>query len=250
MGGKIKNEIPLAALIPLTDVRLMVGIAKSYYKQGYRTFRYKLGKNIQNDIEISEKIRRTLGNEVRLRVDYNQAYTPEEAVRAIKSIEPFGIDFAEQPVKADDYIGMAYVQQRVNTPLMAHEGFFNLRDFITLVELNAVGVLGINSERPGGVTNALEAIVYADKRGISTVIHNQPLGIASAMHIHMAAAKYNSLGYATELFGHVMLEDDLIVKPLDYSKGVAKVPDGPGWGVILDEKALQKYSTNPTIAIE
>ncbi len=250
MGGKIKNEIPLAALIPLTDVRLMVGIAKSYYKQGYRTFRYKLGKNIQNDIEISEKIRRTLGNEVRLRVDYNQAYTPEEAVRAIKSIEPFGIDFAEQPVKADDYIGMAYVQQRVNTPLMAHEGFFNLRDFITLVELNAVGVLGINSERPGGVTNALEAIVYADKRGISTVIHNQPLGIASAMHIHMAAAKYNSLGYATELFGHVMLEDDLIVKPLDYSRGVAKVPDGPGWGVILDEKVLQKYSTSPTIAIE
>ena len=250
MGGKIKNEIPLAALIPLTDVRLMVGIAKSYYKQGYRTFRYKLGKNIQNDIEISEKIRRTLGNEVRLRVDYNQAYTPEEAVRAIKSIEPFGIDFAEQPVKADDYIGMAYVQQRVNTPLMAHEGFFNLRDFITLVELNAVGVLGINSERPGGVTNALRAIDYADKKGISTVIHNQPLGIASAMHIHMAVAKYNSLGYATELFGHVMLEDDLIVKPLDYSRGVAKVPDGPGWGVILDEKVLQKYSTSPTIAIE
>lgn len=250
MGGRTVDKIPLAALIPLGEVLLMKGITKSYYKKGFRTFRLKLGKGIQKDVLIVEKIRDALGPEVKLRVDYNQAYKPPEAVRAIKAIEPFGIDFAEQPVRASDYLGMAFVQSHVDTPLMAHEGFFSLRDFVTLVELKAVRVLGINSERPGGVTNALKAFDYAKQRGIGVVLHNQPLGIASAMHVHFTAAKYNSIDYATELFGQEMLEDDLIVKPLDYSGGMVKVPDGPGWGVELDESALQKYATEKTIVIK
>ena len=91
---------------------------------------------------------------------------------------------------------------------------------------------------------------YAEQRGLEVVLHNQPLGIASAMHIHFHAAKYYSIAHATELFGQEMLEDDLIVKPLDYSGGTAKVPEGPGWGVELDEEALKKYATAPTIIIK
>jgi len=250
MGGSVVDEIPLAALIPLTSPLLMKGIVKSYYRKGFRTFRLKLGNSIKEDIEIIKIIRKALGYKIRLRVDYNQAYDPPEAIHAIKAIESFQIDFAEQPVGADDYLGMAYVQKRVNTPLMAHEGFFSLKDFMVLVELKAVGVLGINSERPGGVTNALKALNYAKSKGIGIVLHNQPLGIASAMHIHFHVANYNSIGYATELFGQEMLEDDLISKPIDYSNGFAKIPEGPGWGVKLDKKALETYATGSTVIIE
>lgn len=250
MGGNVADKIPLAALIPLTSPILMKGIVKSYYRKGYHTFRLKLGNSINEDIEIVETIRKALGYEIRIRVDYNQAYDPPEAIHAIKAIESFQIDFAEQPVGADDYLGMAYVQKYVNIPLMAHEGFFSLKDFIVLVELKAVRVLGINSERPGGVTNALKALNYAKSKDIGIVLHNQPLGIASAMHIHFHAANYNSINYATELFGQEMLEDDLISTPIDYSNGFAKVPEGSGWGVKLDEKALKRYAIGETLIIE
>jgi L-alanine-DL-glutamate epimerase-like enolase superfamily enzyme len=251
IGGKTVDEIPLAALIPLADPILMRGIAKSYYKRGFRTFRLKLGNSIEEDIEICEIIRKALGSEVNLRVDYNQAYTnPHEAIRAIKAIEPFDIDFAEQPVRSNDYIGLAHVQKRVYTPLMSHEDFFTLRDFMTLVEMGAVGVLGLNSTRPGGVTNALRALNYAEQRGLGAVIHDQPLGIASAMHIHIATARYHSFTYATELFGTEMMEDDLITKPLNYEGGTAKVPYGPGWGIELDERALDKYTAAPTVKLK
>jgi muconate cycloisomerase len=133
---------------------------------------------------------------------------------------------------------------------MNHEGFFSLRDFITLVELGAVRVLGIQSDRPGGVSKALKAIDYAKSRGLEVMIHKEPLGIASAMLIHLHAGRYYSIDHATELFGQEMMEDDLIVKPLDYSGGTAKVPEGPGWGIELDEKALEKYATGPTVTIE
>jgi len=250
MGGRAVNEIPLAALIPLMDADSMAGMAKAFYDGGMKTIRYKLGNSISEDIKISERMRETLGDEARLRVDYNQAYTPPVAVRAIKAIEPFGIDLAEQPVGTTDYLGMAYVQKRVDTPLMSHEGCFSLQDIVTLVELGAMGVVGLNSERPGGVTNALRAITYAEQRGLGAVIHNQTLGVASAMQIHLAAAKHHSLGHDTELFGHIMFEDDLITEPIDYSDGTAGVPNGPGWGVELDEEALEKYATEPTVILE
>jgi muconate cycloisomerase len=250
MGGRAVDEIPLAALIPLMDLDTMIGLAENFHGDGMRTMRLKLGNSMQEDVRIIERFREVLGDEVRLRVDYNQAYSPAEAVRAIKAIEPFGIDFAEQPVRATDYVGMAHVQHRVDTPVMAHEGCFSLQDIVTLAELGGIGIVGLNSERPGGVTNAIRAIDYAEQRGMGAVIHNQTLGVATAMQIHLAAARHHSLGHATELFGHVMLEDDLIVEPIDYGGGTATVPVGPGWGVELDEDALRKYATADTTLVE
>ena len=251
MGGRATEKIPLAALIPLMDAAEMVQWAQTFYNEGFRTFRLKLGRSIAEDVQVLELMRRTLGDEIRIRVDYNQAYhSPPLAIRAIKAIEPYGIDFAEQPIRNTDYIGMASVQRQVDTPVMSHEDFFSLQDLVTLVELQAVRVIGINTERPGGITNALRAITYAELRGLGVVLHNQPLGISSAATLHLAASKHHQLGHATELFGHLMMEDDLIVSPIDYSEGMGRLPEGPGWGIELDEEALQKYATAPTTVLE
>ncbi len=250
MGGRSVGDIPLAALIPLMDANTMVELCQMFFAEGMRTFRLKLGKSVDEDVEIVSRVRQSLGSEVRIRVDYNQAYTPPNAVRAINSIEPFGIDFAEQPVAASSYTGMAYVQERVSIPVMAHEGCFSLQDITSLVKMGGVNIMGLNSERPGGVSNMLRAISYAELEGMGSVLHNQPLGIASAMHIHVAAARYYSLGHAIELFGQVMMEDDLIVTEINYKNGTATVPEGPGWGVELDEEALEKYAIGPTVVVE
>jgi len=232
------------------DPERMAEMAEGFHAQGMSSLRLKLGRDVEGDVRIVSRVRELLGDQVRLRVDYNQAYAPAEAVRAIRSIEPFGIDLAEQPVRATDFVGMAHVQRHVDTPLMSHEGCFSLQDIITLVELDAVRVVGVNSERPGGVTNALRAISYAEQRGLGVVLHNQPLGIASAMQTHVAAARYHSLGHAIELFGRVMMEDDLIVEPLDYSGGSVTLPSKPGFGVELDEDALARYALSSSVVLE
>jgi muconate cycloisomerase len=249
MGGRGAAALPLAALIPLVAPEAMVDLALAFQKGGTRTFRLKLGRGVEADRAIVRHAREALGAEARLRVDYNQAYRPHEAVRAIRAIEPYGIDCAEQPVRADDWIGMARVQRAVATPLMAHEGCFSLGDFVALVELGAVGVLGVNGERPGGITRALAAIDYAARRGMGVVLHNQPLGIGSAAQAHLGSARAAVLGHAMELFGHVMMEDDLIVAPLDYGGGSVKVPSGAGFGVDLDEGALERYAVAPTVVL-
>jgi muconate cycloisomerase len=250
MGGCGAESLPLAALIPLADETFMVDMALAFQKSGTATFRFKLGSGIDADRRVIARAREALGPAARLRVDYNQAYTAGEAVQAIAAIAPFRIDCAEQPVRANDWLGMARVQRSVNVPLMAHEGCFSLTDFTALLELGAVGVLGVNTERPGGITQALRAIDYAAARGIGTILHNQPLGIASAAQVHLGAARASVLGHAMELFGYVMMEDDLIVEPLDYSNGCVRVAHGAGFGVTLDEEALERYATGPTVVVE
>jgi len=246
MGGKA-SDIPLAALIPLMDPDGMVFLSKLFFDDGYRTLRLKLGHGVAEDVAILKAIRKEFGKQVRIRVDYNQAYSPEEAIKAIQAIEPYNIDVAEQPVAATDYVGLAYVQKRVKTPLMSHEGCFSLGDIITLTGLGAIRVVGINTERPGGITAALQAMDFATKHRMGIVIHNQSAGISSAALIHLAAARLPTLGHAVELFGYVMLEDDLITSPVDYSGGTARLPSGPGWGVTLDTAAMDKYTTGPTV---
>jgi muconate cycloisomerase len=250
MGGRGADALPLAALIPLSAPQEMVDLALAFQRGGTGTFRLKLGRGVAADRHIVALAREALGDGARLRVDYNQAYTPDEAVRAIEAIAPYGIDCAEQPVRADDWLGMARVQRAVSVPLMAHEGCFSYTDFSVLFELGAVGVLGVNTERPGGITQALRAIDYAARRGLGTVLHNQPLGIASAAQVQLGAARAAVLGHAMELFGHVMLEDDLVEEGLDYAGGRVRVPEGPGLGVRLDEAALARYATAPPVVLE
>jgi muconate cycloisomerase len=250
MGGRGADELPLAALIPLMDPGLMVDMALAFQRGGTATFRLKLGTGVEQDRRVVGLAREALGAGARLRADYNQAYTPDEAVRAIAAIAPFGIDCAEQPVRADDWLGMVRVQRAVDVPLMVHEGCFSLTDVTALSELGAVRVLGVNTERPGGITHALRAIDYAACRGMGTVLHNQPLGIASAAQAHLGAARAHLLGHAMELFGNVMLEDDLIVEPLDYSAGHVRVPAGPGFGVALDEDAAERYATARPVVLD
>ncbi len=245
MGGKLTDVLELCALVPLMDAQSMADMAYGWQQAGFITVRLKLGRSPEEDEETVRIVREKLGRGARIRVDYNQAYQPDEAVRAIKAIEPYDIELAEQPVRATDYLGMSYVQQRVDTPLMSHEGCFSLQDIETLIELKAVRVIGINSERPGGVTNALDAVSYSAGHGLGIVIHNQTLGIADAMQIHLAAACRHYLGHAIELFGSVMYEDDLVIDALDFSEGKVRVPAGPGWGVRLDEAVLDKYSVGP-----
>lgn len=250
MGGCGARALPLAALIPLSNAQDMVDMALFFQQSGTATFRFKLGLGIESDRQIIARAREALGTDARIRVDYNQAYTADQAVRAIAAIAPFGIDCAEQPVRTADWLAMARVQRAVSVPLMAHEGCFSLTDISALIELGAIGVLGVNTERPGGITHALHAIDYASVRGMGVVLHNQPLGIASAAQVHIGAARAGVLGHAMELFGHIMMENDLVLESLDYSGGRVHVPAGPGLGVTLDEAALERYATAPATVMQ
>ncbi len=248
-GGRQIDKVPLCMVLPLASVEAVCALARRGLESGIRAFRCKLGDGLTQDVAIVAAMRALVGPEVAMRVDFNQAYAPNQALAVLDAIAPYRIDFAEQPVRADDFAGMALLQSQSRIPLMAHEGAFGLRDLHALAEMGAVRTFGLNAERPGGMSRALKAIDYAAARGLDVVLHNQPSGIGSAIVLHMHAARARDIRHATELQGHIMLEDDLILERITYEDGFAQVPTGPGWGVDLDDAAVDRYLTHPPISI-
>lgn len=248
-GGAQIDRIPTARVVPLSDIETITFVVQQMLDAGVQTIRCKLGGGIERDTAIIKAVRELIGPSAGLRVDYNQAYSANKALAAITAIEPYGIDFAEQPVPADDFAGMAWLQSRTNVPIMAHESAFGLRDLATLAEMGAVRCFGLNGERPGGMAEAVKAIDYAAMRGIDICLHNQPGGIGSAMMLHLHACRARDIIHATELQGQDMLEHSLIKDSIVFEDGMARLPEGPGWGVELDMDAIEKYQTSETITI-
>lgn len=245
IGGRGPDRIPLAGLVPIGPPETVAEIADGYQRTGYRTVRLKLGTSPTVDRDVVAAVRDCCGTELRIRVDYNQAFDAATAARALAMIEPFGIDAAEQPLPVGDLLGMVELQRRSPVPLFLHEGFFSMGDAVALIEMGGCRALGVNTERPGGLTAALRAIDYAAARGLGTVIHNQPLGLGTAAHLHLASARFDRLGHDIELAGDVMFDEHLVTERLVASDGALEVPTGPGWGVEMDIDALHDHLIAP-----
>lgn len=249
IGGRGPDRIALAGLVPLVDPELVVAICAGYVADGYRTLRIKLGTGPEADRDVIAAVRDAVGPEVRLRVDYNQAWSAPQAVRALRLLEPYGIDAAEQPLPIGDVLGMVEVQRQTAIPLFLHEGAFSIADVVSLVELGGAGVVGCNMERPGGMTAALELVDWAATRGLGTIVHNQCLGLGTAAHLHLATARHDRLGHAVELAGDVMFGQQLLVDPLVAERGELAVPTGPGWGVQVDLDAVEDHTVAPPVTV-
>ena len=245
IGGAAVDRIPLCGLVPLAAPDTVAEICAGYQRSGYGTARIKLGTGPDADRDVITAVRERFGPDLRLRVDYNQAYSAPQAIRALRLLEPLGIDAAEQPLPLGDLVGMVEVARRTTIPLFLHEGFFALGDLVALIDAGGCGVVGINGERPGGLTGALRAIDYAAARGMGTIIHNQPLGIGTAMHAHLAAARFDRLGHDVELAGDVMFDHHLVHERYHVEKGNLVLPGGPGWGIDVDRDALDDHLVAP-----
>lgn len=243
LGGRRADRIPLCGLVPLADPATTAAICAGYVGAGYGTLRIKLGTSPHVDRQVIEAVRDEVGPDVRLRVDYNQAYRFPEAVRALRMLEDLGLDAAEQPLPVGDILGMVKLQAQTSIPVFLHEGAFTVADVVTLTELGGSHVVGVNAERPGGLLPALELIDYAATRGMGTIIHNQPLGLGTAVLTHLAAARADRLGHDVELAGDVMFAESLVLDPLRAVDGSLPVPTGPGYGVTIDRDALDARTT-------
>lgn len=241
IGGRGADRLPLCGLVPLASIETTVAICAGYVRSGYRTLRLKLGTGPEVDRDTVAAVREAVGPDVRLRADYNQAYSPAQAVRALRLLEPLGLDAAEQPLRVGDLIGMVEVQRQTAIPLFLHEGAFSLSDVVTLIEMGGCGVVGVNAERPGGLLAALQLIDYGAARGMGTIIHNQPLGLGTAVLAQLAAARYDVLGHDVELAGDVMFDESLVTDRPVVADGVLEVPTGAGWGVTVDRDRLDDH---------
>jgi L-Ala-D/L-Glu epimerase len=186
----------------------------------FPALKVKLGA--PGDVDNLERVRRRYRG--RLRVDANAAWSPAEAVRVLRRIEPLDIELVEQPVAREDLAGLGWVRDRVGIPVFADEACRAASDIAQL----AGRVDGVNLKlmKAGGLREMLRTIHAARAHGLRVMLGSM---VESSLALS-AAAQLAPLADLLDLDGHWLLARD----PFDGApreRGVIALSERPGLGV-------------------
>jgi L-alanine-DL-glutamate epimerase-like enolase superfamily enzyme len=244
LGGAYRTEIQFDGLIHLHSPQVDAASAKRFVDLGYRTLKVKTGVDTLLDMKRLDAIRSAVGDDVRIRVDYNMALSPRTAVRTIEAISVFGIEYVEQPTSGWDIDGLAEVARSVSVPIAADESCQSVRDALRLAERHACEVFCVYISEAGGIVRAREIAAIANAAGIACVLGTWGEGgVGFAAGIHLAAASRNfSLDQGT---GYQVLAYDYVNLPfpIDERGGSVAIPTGPGLGVEPDRGKIAANCT-------
>jgi muconate cycloisomerase len=244
LGGSYQTHIPLSWSLAMGDPEKEAEEGARMVEKGHRIFKIKFGfLEPDKDINRFKVIRAAVGDDVDLRIDVNQGWTPEIALRTIRQIEQLNLHptFIEQPLPAWDIKGMARIAHAVETPIMADESLFTLSDAQAIIELEAADIFAIKPMKHGGYRRSKQIAAMAEAADIPCYLgSNLESGVATLACLHFVASSPN-VTFGCELFGPKLLTDDVLSIPVEYSPGFVHCPSRPGIGAVLDQEKLEKY---------
>jgi L-Ala-D/L-Glu epimerase len=192
LGGGVPR-LTTDITISVDTVDKMVTDALSAIERGFGCLKVKVGKDVSVDVERVKAIHAAIAGRAELRLDANQGWTPEEAVRALHALETAGIelDLVEQPVKAADLDGLKYVTDHVATPVLADESAFGLDDVVELIRRRAADIVNIKLMKTGGISTALRIADVCARNDMECMIGcmlETSISVAAAAHVAVARA--------------------------------------------------------------
>ncbi|MEW2384913.1 dipeptide epimerase [Micromonospora sp. NPDC047707] len=171
LGGtalRVPTDVTLAA----GDAVDLAAAARARRSEGFDVLKLKVGTDAAGDLDRVRAVRSAVGARVRIRLDANQGWTPRDAVRVIRGIEDAGLDveLVEQPVPRWDLDGLAWVSERVSTPILADEAVFGVRDLVEVIRRRAADLVNVKLAKCGGLHVARTLLDLAVAHGMGTVV--------------------------------------------------------------------------------
>jgi muconate cycloisomerase len=237
LGGRRRESVPVLWTLASGDTAKDIDEAEAMLaRRRHRIFKLKIGKrDVRDDVAHVAAIKAALGDRASVRVDVNQAWDEATAARGVAMLEDVGCDLVEQPVAAHLRGAMARLAQRFTIPIMADEALCGPASAAAFAAEAAADVFAVKIQQSGGLRPAAAVAAIADAAGIGlyggTMLE---AGVATAASAQLFAT-FPSLSFHTELFGPLLLTEEILTEPLDYADFGLRVPDGPGLGVALDE---------------
>jgi muconate cycloisomerase len=240
LGGRLRDELPVAWTLASGDTRTDIAEAEAMLEQRrHRIFKLKIGaRSVAEDVAHVLAIKKALGDAVSVRVDVNMAWSEMDAVKGITALEAGGIDLIEQPVRAELAGAMARLTERFSVAIMADEALKGPLAALELANKAAADVFAIKIAQSGGLVPARLVADIAELAGISlyggTMLEG-PVGTAASAHLF---STFNDLAFGTELFGPLLLTEEVLAEPLVYKDFMLQVPKAPGLGITIDPEKL------------
>jgi len=202
----------------------------------------KIGGDVDADIQRVQAVRAAVGKVVNLRMDANEQYSVQDAIRLCDAIKDCDMQLFEQPVPRDDLAGLAEIRRVGGISVMADESISDHASLLKVIEADCADLVKFGIAQAGGIMPAVRMMATAEAAGLKVVMgHGFGLDMSTMAEI-MVGASSSNIVTGLECVGPLKVKDTVSQTRLDISSGSLKVPDGAGLAMDLDMEKLAKYT--------
>ena len=206
--------------------------AEEFAVEGFKAVKAKIGyATVAEDVRIIRAMRRAVGEEVQIMVDYNQSLSVDEAICRLRHLDQEGLAWVEEPTLAHDFSGHAEITRQSATPIQCGENWWGPLDMRHGIDARASDLVMPDVMKIGGVTGWVQAAGLAHANGMQVSSHLWPEVSAQLL---CATPTAHWLEYADWW-------NPILAEPLKIDNGMALIEDRPGSGIEWNEQAISQY---------
>jgi len=240
MLGGVRQKVEVGVSIGLQESPTrLVEVARRYLDQGYKRVKIKIkpGRDVQDAQAVREAF-----PDLRVQVDANSAYDLEN-INALAPLDELGLLLIEQPLAEDDLWDHSKVQAMFRTPICLDESITSPRLARQALEMKACRVINIKPGRVGGLSQGV---------AIHDLCQAQAIPVWCGGMLETGVGRASNLAIATlsgfSLPGDISATDRYYEQDITQERftlnpdSTIDVPNGPGLGVSINKKALEKFT--------
>jgi mandelate racemase len=199
---------------------------------GFTGLKLRLGRaHVADDLATLAAVRKAVGDDMHLMVDFNQGLDLAEALQRCHMIDDHGLAWIEEPIVYDNLDGCARLMRELKTPIQIGENFYGPREMHKALQREACDLVMPDFMRIGGVTGWLRAAAIAGAAGIPISTHLYPEVAAHVMRVTETAHWLEWQDWA----------DPVLQAPYSVKNGALQIPDAPGLGIAWDEEVVRAH---------
>lgn len=241
LGGKVRDQISFFTWIQRKNIDHMVEEAKNAVGKGARILYLKVGFDSNEDLEMVSAIRSAVGEDVRIRLDPNEAWDEGLAMVLIEKFKAYNVELVEQPTSRLQVDSLVRLRERTGVPIAADQAAWLPEDCMNILSHGACDVLITDAHRVGGLLALKKVAAACQMAGVPFCRHSQPeLGISLAAGIHVIATIPN-LTEGNQTYAQ-LLSDDIVKEVMKPDVDKMDLTEKPGLGVTLDRDKLNHYA--------
>ncbi|MEX8193907.1 muconate/chloromuconate family cycloisomerase [Comamonas guangdongensis] len=246
LGGRVRDSLPVAWTLASGDTAKDIDEAERMLAQRrHQIFKLKIGRRaVADDVAHVAAIKKALGERGTVRVDVNMAWSELDAQRGLAGLVDAGCELVEQPVASAE--ALARLKGRFPIAVMADESLTGPASAFALARVAGADVFAVKIEQSGGLQAAQQVAAIADAAGIGLYGGTMLEGAVGTIASAHAFATFRNLQWGTELFGPLLLTEEILAEPLQYTDFQLMVPTAPGLGMALDEDRIRYFRRDKT----
>jgi mandelate racemase len=207
--------------------------AEAWARRAFRGVKAKIGyPTVAEDVAVIRAIRKAVGDDVAVMVDYNQSLSPAEAVQRMRVLDDEGLTWVEEPTLAHDYTGHARVAHAAKTPIQCGENWWGVLDLQHALDAGASDFVMPDVMKIGGVTAWMQAAALATARNVRVSSHLWP----------ELSAQLLSVTPTAHWLEHIDWWDPILLEPLRIVDGLSDVSGVIGSGLEWREDAVARFA--------